>query len=152
MTRSAVLRILCFSLSLIGLGAAVLSVRLPEEDKTPTDYPSPVWVDMHAHPDYFHRAPVREIGRDELNRYLSGGISVVVSCISSDAPYHGGYGLLDGAHIERLRSGKEYNVLPGDVLAFTSQRLRILRNTARTSNIIKLAREKHFEESCSMTW
>src|SRR5262245_50068300 len=62
-----------------------------------------VFADIHAHPSAFHRANVDRIDSAELARYRRGQIDLVVTNISSDAAYQGGYTKRDGTSVERLR-------------------------------------------------
>jgi membrane dipeptidase len=87
-----------------------------------------VFADIHAHPSRFHRANVERIEADEIGRYRRGLIDVVVSNVSSDAAYQGGYTRRDGTSVQRLRGNDMYPMEPGTAFAFTVDRFeRILK-------------------------
>jgi dihydroorotase/N-acyl-D-amino-acid deacylase len=88
-----------------------------------------VLADIHAHPSRFHRANVERIDRAEIARYRRGRIDVVVSNVSSDAAYHGGYTARDGTSPPRLRGNERYPLQPGEAFAFTLDRLQRVLNT-----------------------
>lgn len=83
-----------------------------------------VFADTHAHPSRFHRANVPRIMDDELGRYRSSLVDVVVANVSSDAIYSGSYDLQDGTRIPP----RQHHPAPGEPFAFTLDRFeRILR-------------------------
>lgn len=87
-----------------------------------------VFADIHAHPSRFHRANVDRIERDEIGRYQRGLIDVVVSNVSSDAAYQGGYARRDGTEVARLPGNDVYPLKSGEAFAFTLDRLaRVLK-------------------------
>lgn len=95
-----------------------------------------VFVDMHAHPDRFHRANVDRIGQEELDRYRRGLMDVVVCCVSTDAAYQGGYIKRDGTRIDRLPPGKDYTLQPGEAFAFTVDRLSRIYKTIEEGDAV----------------
>jgi membrane dipeptidase len=88
-----------------------------------------VFADIHAHPSRFHRANVERIAAEEIARYRRGLIDLVVSNVSSDAAYHGGYTARDGTSPPRLRGNERYPLQPGEAFAFTLDRLERVLNT-----------------------
>ena len=97
---------------------------------------SHVFVDMHAHPDRFHRVNIPRISREELDRYQRSLMDLVVCSISSDAAYQGGYIRRDGTEIKRLQRGKDYTIQPGDAFAFTQDRLDRILQTIREGDAV----------------
>ena len=89
-------------------------------------------VDMHAHPSRFHRSSVPSISVEEVERYLAGGMQVVVCNISSDTPYRGNYILPDGTEIAsgRLRPAA------GEVWRHTLERFTRLEATNARADAI----------------
>lgn len=95
-----------------------------------------VFADIHAHPSRFHRANVSRIERDEIDRYRRGLIDLVVSNVSSDAAFHGGYVAADGSSPRRLRGNDRYPLKPGEAFAFTLDRLQRIFNTVETGDVV----------------
>ncbi|MFC1554086.1 dipeptidase [candidate division KSB1 bacterium] len=105
-----------------------------------------VFVDMHAHPERFHRANVSQISQEEIGRYLNNHMDVAVCCVSSDAAYQGGYVTRDGTNVRRLRSGEDYDIEPGDAYAFTLDRFsRIIETTTEENAALALSPESVLE-------
>src|SRR5690606_18449607 len=88
-----------------------------------------VFADIHAHPSRFHRANIDRIDEEESARYRRGSIDLVVSNVSSDAAFHGGYTARDGSRPARLRGNDRYPLKPGDAFAFTLDRMQSVLNT-----------------------
>lgn len=84
-----------------------------------------VFADMHAHPSRFHRANVEIIAADEIERYRSRHMDVVVANISSDMAFSGGYDNRDGTTVERGR----YKPEPGQAFELAMDRLARLHRT-----------------------
>ncbi|MGH7504696.1 MAG: dipeptidase, partial [Longimicrobiales bacterium] len=95
-----------------------------------------VFADIHAHPSRFHRANVERIGPDEIARYRRGMIDVVVSNVSSDAAFHGGYTARDGTRPDRLRGNDRYPLQPGEAFAFTLDRMERVLNTIEAGDAV----------------
>ena len=95
-----------------------------------------VFADIHAHPSRFHRDNVSRIARDEIDRYRRGRIDLVVSNVSSDAAYHGGYTAADGSSPRRLRGNDRYPLKSGEAFAFTLDRLQRVFNTIETGDAL----------------
>lgn len=90
-----------------------------------------VFADIHAHPSRFHRANIARITQEELAMYRRGRIDVVVSSVSADAPYSGGYTQPDGTVVRRQPKGVYRDIQPGEAFNFATDRLsRILRTIA----------------------
>ena len=84
-----------------------------------------VFADMHAHPSRFHRANVETIAPEEIERYRSRHMDIVVANISSDMAFSGGYDNRDGTTKERGRFKPE----PGLAYALAADRLQRLQRT-----------------------
>lgn len=84
-----------------------------------------VFADMHAHPSRFHRADVASIAPEEIERYRTRHMDIVVANISSDMAYSGGYDNGDGTTVERGR----YKPEPGEAYALAADRLLRLQRT-----------------------
>lgn len=84
-----------------------------------------VFADMHAHPSRFHRANVDAIAPEEIERYRSRHMDIVVANISSDMAYSGGYDNRDGTTKERGR----YKPEPGLAYSLAADRLQRLQRT-----------------------
>jgi membrane dipeptidase len=95
-----------------------------------------VFADIHAHPSRFHRANVERIEADEIARYRRGRIDLVVSNVSSDAAYHGGYTARDGTSPARLRGNDRYPLKSGEAFAFTLDRLQRVLNTIAAGDAV----------------
>jgi microsomal dipeptidase-like Zn-dependent dipeptidase len=95
-----------------------------------------VFADIHAHPSRFHRANVARIERDEIERYRRGQIDLVVSNVSSDAAFHGGYVAADGSAPRRLGGNDRYPLEPGEAFAFTLDRLQRIFNTIEAGDAV----------------
>jgi len=89
-------------------------------------------VDTHAHPSRFHRANVDRIEPEEIARYRSGGIDVVVCNISTDTLYRGGYITRDGRSVETGMLRAE----PGESWVFTLDRLERILATAASGEAL----------------
>lgn len=98
-----------------------------------------VFADIHAHPSRFHRANVERIESDEIARYRRGLIDLVVSNVSSDAAYHGGYTNRDGTSLARLRGNDRYPLKRGEAFAFTLDRLQRVLNTIAAGDAVLAA-------------
>lgn len=133
-----------------GIGSVVYCQPIGKSDPLERIHQKFVFMDMHAHPDRFHRANVDRISQEELNRYRSGLMDVVVCCVSTDAAYQGGYIKRDGTRIDRLPPGKDYTLQPGEAFAFTVDRLSRIYNTieegdavlASSPSVVLKAKEK----------
>ena len=95
-----------------------------------------VFADIHAHPSRFHRANVDRIAADEIARYRRGLIDLVVSNVSSDAAFHGGYIGRDGSRPPRLRGNDRYPLQPGEAFAFTLDRMQSVLNTVEAGGAV----------------
>jgi membrane dipeptidase len=95
-----------------------------------------VFADIHAHPSQFHRANVERIGRDEIARYRRGLIDLVVSNVSTDAAYHGGYTNRDGTSPRRLRGNDRYPLKAGEAFSFTLDRLQRILDTVAAGDAV----------------
>ena len=95
-----------------------------------------VFADIHAHPSAFHRANVDRIDSAEIARYRRGLIDLVVTNISSDAAYQGGYTKRDGSRVERLRGNDVHPVQPGEAFAFTLDRLARVQKTLDSGAVV----------------
>jgi len=95
-----------------------------------------VFADIHAHPSQFHRANVERIAPDEIARYQRGLIDLVVSNVSTDAAYHGGYTNRDGTSLRRLRGNDRYPLKPGEAFAFTLDRLKRVLDTVAAGDAV----------------
>jgi membrane dipeptidase len=95
-----------------------------------------VFADIHAHPSQFHRANVERIAPDEIARYQRGLIDLVVSNVSTDAAYHGGYTNRDGTSLRRLRGNDRYPLKPGEAFAFTLDRLERILHTIASGDAV----------------
>jgi membrane dipeptidase len=95
-----------------------------------------VFADIHAHPSRFHRANVERIDKDEIARYRRGLIDLVVSNVSSDAAYHGGYTNRDGTSPQRLQGNARYPLKPGEAFAFTLDRFQRILNTIAAGDAV----------------
>lgn len=84
-----------------------------------------VFADMHAHPSRFHRANRETIAADEIERYRSRHMDVVVANVSSDMAFSGGYENRDGTTVERGR----YKPEPGLAFELAMDRLARLQRT-----------------------
>lgn len=84
-----------------------------------------VFADMHAHPSRFHRANVESIAAEEIERYRSRHMDLVVANVSSDMAYSGGYDNRDGTSVERGR----YRPEAGEAYALAADRLQRLQRT-----------------------
>jgi membrane dipeptidase len=84
------------------------------------------FIDMHAHPDRFHRDATRRVRRAEIARYRAGRFDLAVAAISSDAPWFGGYVAADGTQVEVARR----TPAPIEAYRFTLERLSRLTATA----------------------
>ena len=91
-----------------------------------------VFADIHAHPSRFHRANLPRIEPEEIARYRRGLIDVVVSNISTDAIYSGGYDERDGASVEP----RQHRPRPGEPFAFTLDRLERIRKTIEDGDAV----------------
>ncbi|MGH7555683.1 MAG: membrane dipeptidase, partial [Longimicrobiales bacterium] len=95
-----------------------------------------VFADIHAHPSRFHRSNVDRIEADEIARYRRGLIDVVVSNVSSDAAYQGGYTRRDGTNVQRLRGNDAYPMEPGTAFAFTVDRFERILKTIEAGDAV----------------
>jgi microsomal dipeptidase-like Zn-dependent dipeptidase len=95
-----------------------------------------IFADIHAHPSRFHRANVPRIEREEIERYRRGSIDLVVSNVSSDAAFHGGYTAADGTSPRRLRGNDRYSLKPGEAFAFTIDRLQRIFRTVEAGDAV----------------
>jgi membrane dipeptidase len=95
-----------------------------------------VFADIHAHPSQFHRANVERIAPDEIARYQRGLIDLVVSNVSTDAAYHGGYTNREGTSLRRLRGNDRYPLKPGEAFAFTLDRLKRVLDTVAAGDAV----------------
>ena len=98
-----------------------------------------VFADIHAHPSRFHRANVPRIERDEIERYRRGLIDLVISNVSSDAAFHGGYVAADGSSPRRLQGNDRYPLKPREAFAFTLDRLQRIFNTIDAGDAVLAA-------------
>jgi membrane dipeptidase len=90
------------------------------------------FVDMHAHPSRFHRANVPKIETDELARYRTSLMDVVVANISTDAIYSGRFVQADGTDIP----AREYRPKPGEPFAFTLERFGKILKTVEDGDAV----------------
>ena len=116
--------------------ACVSQNNKQETDRVKKIHQKFVFVDMHAHPERFHRANVERIGKEELNRYRRGMIDLIVCAVSTDAAFHGGYVNRDGTVIERLPAGEFYSLNPGDAYHFTVDRLDRINHTVEEGDAV----------------
>jgi microsomal dipeptidase-like Zn-dependent dipeptidase/poly-gamma-glutamate capsule biosynthesis protein CapA/YwtB (metallophosphatase superfamily) len=117
-------------------------IRLAEERRTGVDEAMAdrieeihrrfVFADTHAHPSRFHRANVPRIAEDEIARYRRGLMDVVVSNVSTDAVYGGGYVERDGTRVDR----GEHSPRPGQPLAFTQDRIERIMKTIEDGDAV----------------
>jgi membrane dipeptidase len=110
-------------------GAQADAARAERQRRIASIHERFVFADIHAHPSRFHRANVPRIERDEIDRYRRGLIDLVVSNVSSDAAFHGGYVAADGRSPRRLRGNDRYPLKAGEAFAFTLDRLQRIFNT-----------------------
>ena len=125
-----------FVLLTTGIGSVVYCQPIDKSNNIEMIHQKFVFVDMHAHPDRFHRANVDRISQEELHRYRRGLMDVVVCCVSTDAAYQGGYIKRDGTRIERLPPGKDYTLQPGEAFAFTVDRLSRIYKTIEEGDAV----------------
>jgi len=136
----------CYSVSILlvicmtHLNSGFSQDKTGKSDSVQKIHENVVFADMHAHPDIFHRANIPRISQEELNRYRRSLMDLVVCCISTDAAYQGGYVRRDGTTIDRLPTGRDYKIQPGDAFAFTQDRLlRILRTVEEGEAVLALS-------------
>lgn len=116
--------------------AAANTANTANHDRVAAIHEGFVFADIHAHPSRFHRANVERIGADEIARYRRGMIDVVVSNVSSDAAFHGGYTARDGTRPDRLRGNDRYPLEPGEAFAFTVDRMERVLQTIEEGDAV----------------
>jgi dihydroorotase len=117
-------------------GGSPFAAGTSQQERIAAIHARTVFADIHAHPSRFHRADIDRIGSDEIARYQRGFIDVVVSNISSDAAYQGGYTARDGSVVKRLQGNDRYPLKPGQAFAFTLDRLTVLETTIAAGDAV----------------
>jgi membrane dipeptidase len=121
---------LVVALALVVAGAVGGARQAP--DRLAAVHERAPFVDMHAHPSRFHRANVPRIEADELGRYRSSLMDVVVANISTDAIYSGRFTQADGTEIP----ARQYRPKPGEAFAFTMERFGKILKTVEDGDAV----------------